>query len=160
MVIEEIHERIESSYDKPLLFTGIVIDGVEKNDVYATPSVNGDGYDVTLYDKTLHISNIDVVSISTPLVINGDYFRAKNGRYVYVKEDVRILSIEAPNKQILLIGINMNTPTRDYITTNNFSFEGSYGVSEYNINLDQIDNNLSIIVNDDYIIIDMLVEDF
>lgn len=62
MVIEGIHERIESSYDKPLLFTGIVIDGVEKNDVFATPSVNGDGYDVTLYDTLYHINNVDVIS--------------------------------------------------------------------------------------------------
>lgn len=69
MVIEGIHERIESSYDKTLLFTGIVIDGVEKNDVFATPSVNGDGYDVTLYGLVLHINNIDVVSISRVMTL-------------------------------------------------------------------------------------------
>ena len=61
-VIDGIHESIEDNYGKPLLFSGIVIDGVEKDDVFANVVVNGDGYDVTLYDETLHISNVDVVS--------------------------------------------------------------------------------------------------
>lgn len=62
IVIDGIHEDIEDNYGKPLLFSGIVIDGVEKDDVFANVVVNGDGYDVTLYGQTLHISNVDVVS--------------------------------------------------------------------------------------------------
>ena len=64
MVIKGIHESIEDNYGKPLLFSGIVIDGVEKDDVFANAVVNGDGYDVLLYGQTLHISNVDVVSLN------------------------------------------------------------------------------------------------
>lgn len=64
MVIDGIHESIEDNYGKPLLFSGIVIDGVEKDDVFANAVVNGDGYDVTLYGQTLHISNVDVVGFN------------------------------------------------------------------------------------------------
>lgn len=61
MVIDGIHESIEDNYGKPLLFSGIVIDGVEKDDVFTKVVVNGNGYDVTLYGQMLHISHNDVV---------------------------------------------------------------------------------------------------
>lgn len=73
MVIGGIHESIEDNYGKPLLFSGIVIDGVEKDDVFANAVVNGDGYDVTLYGQTLHISNVDVVSIKEWITIDFNY---------------------------------------------------------------------------------------
>lgn len=54
--IKGIYESIEASYHKPLLITGIVIDGVEKNDVWVNELkvVDGDyvlsiyGYEVTI----------------------------------------------------------------------------------------------------------------
>lgn len=61
MVIKGIHESIEDNYGKPLLFSGIVIDGVEKDDVFANAVVNGDGYDIKLYGNFYHINNLDVV---------------------------------------------------------------------------------------------------
>lgn len=86
-VIDGIYESIKDNYGKPLLFSGIVIDGVKKDDVFANVVVNGEGYDVTLYGQTLHISNVDVVSLNEWSTINFNYdelnalVNLKNGFY-------------------------------------------------------------------------------
>lgn len=89
MVIDGIHESIEDNYGKPLLFSGIVIDGVEKDDVFVNAVVNGDGYDIKLYNGTLHISNIDVVSYSSDTIYhtftqdNPGYTLLPNKKYIF-----------------------------------------------------------------------------
>lgn len=62
MVIEGIYDTIENNYGKPLLFTGIVIDGIEKDDVYVMATTIGTSYQINLYDKVVTISDLDVVS--------------------------------------------------------------------------------------------------
>ena len=115
MVIEGIHERIESSYDKPLLFTGIVIDDIEKNDVFATPSVNGDGYDVTLYDGLYHINNVDVIS---KVEYNNEYD----------EEDLQGVQIELlPNKKYLIHLSQSNVNKAYYIFRKCCGVVFSYG---------------------------------
>lgn len=42
--VSGIYNRIESSYRKPILLSGIVIDGVEKNDVFVVPQLDGTSY--------------------------------------------------------------------------------------------------------------------
>lgn len=72
VVIKGIHKAIESSYGKPLLLTGIVIDGVEKNDVYIEELkvVDGSfvfkayGYEITIDDE----DNVEAVKIHVPVV--------------------------------------------------------------------------------------------
>lgn len=71
VIIKGIHKAIESSYAKPLLLTGIVIDGVEKNDVYIEELkvVDGSfvfkayGYEITINDE----DNVEAVEIHVPV---------------------------------------------------------------------------------------------
>lgn len=106
MVIKGIHESIEDNYGKPLLFSGIVIGGVEKDDVFANAVVNGDGYDVILYGQTLHISNVDVVSYKRDVIVitetNENTLKTlNNGVYrISVLESVEYHA----NKPIITIG--------------------------------------------------------
>lgn len=125
MVIDGIHESIEDNYGKPLLFSGIVIDGVEKDDVFANVVVNGDGYDVTLYGQTLHISNTDVVSYKRNVVTindatNKNFLKTlNNGTYrVSVNEGVDYES----DKPIIIIGENENIDGVNNTDINTISF--------------------------------------
>ena len=105
-VIDGIYESIEDNYGKPLLFSGIVIGGIEKDDVFANVVVNGDGYDVTLYGQTLHISNIDVVSYKRDVTkldtfVETTLMTLPNGVY---RVDVLTNTEYEANKPIILIG--------------------------------------------------------
>lgn len=62
-MIEGIYDTVEASYRKPLLLSGLTIDGIERNDVYATPSLSGSNYVFTAYGKTITITDTDAVSV-------------------------------------------------------------------------------------------------
>lgn len=70
--IAGIHKAIESSYGKPLLLTGIVIDGVEKEDVYIGEMkvIEGSfvfkayGYEITISAE----DEVEAVEIHVPVV--------------------------------------------------------------------------------------------
>lgn len=61
MMIEGIYESIESNYGKPLLISGIVIDGIEKDDVFVQATLNGTTYVFNLYGYTIQVQDTDVV---------------------------------------------------------------------------------------------------
>ena len=63
MMIEGIYDTVEASYRKPLLLSGLNIDGIERNDVYATPTLSGSNYVFTAYGKTITITDTDAVSV-------------------------------------------------------------------------------------------------
>lgn len=62
--VSGIYSAIENNYRKALMFSGIVIDGVEKANCYASATSGDNSYTVSLYDKTVTISNTDTVSIA------------------------------------------------------------------------------------------------
>ena len=62
--ITGIHAAIENSYRKASLLSGIVIDGVEKNDAFITVTVSGSAYTISVYGKTITITSDDDVSIA------------------------------------------------------------------------------------------------
>lgn len=64
ITISGIYESIESSYFKSLLFTGIVIEGVEMNDSFSTVTSGDNSYTVNIYGKTITITNTDNVKIA------------------------------------------------------------------------------------------------
>lgn len=64
MMIEGIYDSIEGSYRKPLLLSGLNLDGVERNDVYATPTLNESNFVFTAYGKTFTIKNTDAVTVT------------------------------------------------------------------------------------------------
>lgn len=65
IMIEGIYDTVEASYRKPLLLSGLNIDGVEYNDVYIAPTISGSNYVFTVYGKTITITNADAVSVAS-----------------------------------------------------------------------------------------------
>lgn len=62
--IDGIHKSIEASYSKPLLIEGIVVDGVEKNDVWVKELKVVDGsFVIELYGLKLTITDEDEVTV-------------------------------------------------------------------------------------------------
>lgn len=61
VVIAGIYESIEDSHRKPLLLSGIVLDDVEKNDVFVEASVNDGSYVISVYGGTITINDDDEV---------------------------------------------------------------------------------------------------
>lgn len=62
--IKGIHEDIENSYRKAILLSGIVLEGVEKNDVFVEVSNSSGTYTITVYGKTITITSEDLVSLA------------------------------------------------------------------------------------------------
>lgn len=72
---EDIYEKIERNLYKPILLTDIVINGIEKNDVFTTAYVEGTNIVFKdIYDKDITISNDNSVSMSD------------NGKHLYEYE--------------------------------------------------------------------------
>ena len=77
---ENIYEKIERNLYKPILLTDIVINGIEKNDVFTTAYVEGTNIVFKdIYDKDITISNDNSVSIGD----NGKHLY----EYVYTHND-------------------------------------------------------------------------
>lgn len=64
VTIPGIYESIENSYRKPLVLGNLVIDGVEKNDVFSSSTHADNEYTFTAYGHTITISNLDIVKIT------------------------------------------------------------------------------------------------
>lgn len=64
--IPGIHAAIEGSHGKALMLSGIVIDGVEKNDQYIVFTVSSGTYTAPIEGGTLTITADDEVSIVEP----------------------------------------------------------------------------------------------
>lgn len=62
--IDGIYESIENNYRKPLILSGIVIDGVEKADCAITVTSAENSFTFTAYGKTYTVSNADLVTIA------------------------------------------------------------------------------------------------
>lgn len=64
VTISGVYSAIEHNYRKPLLLHGLVIDGVEKADVYA-PATSGDNeYTFSAYGHTITVTSLDIVKIA------------------------------------------------------------------------------------------------
>lgn len=66
MVHEGIYERIEGT-QKPIMISGININGFDYHDCYVEPKVNGSNYEFEMYGYNVTINDVDVVTvIKTP----------------------------------------------------------------------------------------------
>lgn len=63
VTIEGIYDTVEASYRKPLLLSGLTIDSIKRNDVYATPTLSGSNYVFTAHGKTITITDADAVTV-------------------------------------------------------------------------------------------------
>lgn len=64
VTINGVYSSIEAAYRKPLLFSGIVIEGVEKNDCLPDVTAGENSYSVSMYGKTVTVTNTDNVTIA------------------------------------------------------------------------------------------------
>lgn len=61
--IKGVYEAIEHSYRKPLLLSGIVIDGVEKNDAFVVAEAGVGSYVIKYGEKAITITSEDDVTV-------------------------------------------------------------------------------------------------
>lgn len=60
--VKGIYEKIEGSYGKPILLTDIVLDGVEKHDIFVMAEVVGTNYVINgVYGKQINITQGDYI---------------------------------------------------------------------------------------------------
>lgn len=62
VTISGIYDAIEGSYRKPLLLSGIVIENVEKNDVFICADLSGTTYSIAIYDGVITIADDNTVT--------------------------------------------------------------------------------------------------
>ena len=66
VTVKGIYNSIESSYNKPLILTGINIGGIERNDIFINFSVNSGNYVANISPtEKITITNADLVKIAT-----------------------------------------------------------------------------------------------
>ena len=104
---EDIYEKIERNLYKPILLTDIVINGIEKNDVFTTAYVEGTNIVFKdIYDKDITISNDNSVSIGD----NGKHLYRYN--FYYADTWVQYLSskpFSRLNVSIMILNIDGTT---------------------------------------------------
>ena len=64
MMIDGIYDAIEGNYGKPIMCSGVVIDGKEINEFYSNPTLSGTDFKITINDKTITITDVDGVSVA------------------------------------------------------------------------------------------------
>lgn len=62
--IDGIYEAIEGNYRKPLLVSGLTIDGVEKADFFAIATISDSSFEIKYDTKKITISDADEVIIT------------------------------------------------------------------------------------------------
>lgn len=62
--IAGIYDRIENAYRKPLLLSGIHVNGVEYGDCYICPTLSGSDFKFTAWGFTFTVNNNDQVSFT------------------------------------------------------------------------------------------------
>lgn len=66
VTVKGIYNSIKNSYNKPLILTGINIDGVERNDVFIDFAFNSDNYVANISaTEEITITNTDLVTVAT-----------------------------------------------------------------------------------------------
>lgn len=80
-----IYEDIEGSYNKALLISGIIIDGVEKNDVFVSEyKVINANYQLSIYGYKLIIQDDNSIDISPEVLIMEDEDLTLDGTTIIV----------------------------------------------------------------------------
>lgn len=70
MVFDGIYDKIEGTR-KAILISGLNVGGTEYHDTFVELAVNGSNYEGTIYGKTITISDVDVVTVTNPVVDDG-----------------------------------------------------------------------------------------
>lgn len=62
--VADIYDKIEGSYRKPLLLSGLTVEDVEYPDTYVEVTVNESAYEITAYGKQIKIDSTDEVTVT------------------------------------------------------------------------------------------------
>lgn len=62
--VNGVYEHIEGNYRKPVLLSGINIDGTEYADMYIAPTVSGSDYTASVYGKTMTVTSENLVTFA------------------------------------------------------------------------------------------------
>lgn len=60
--VNGVYEALEGTYRKPILITGLTIDGVEQNDVFVQVTVADGSFKIELVQGSLVITDDDTIS--------------------------------------------------------------------------------------------------
>ena len=160
VVIEGIYETIKDNYGKPLLISGIVIDGIKKDDVYTQVNKIGDYYTFTLYNYKLSVSNTNVVSTtripSYDFVINSNnkVYNGiiKNGYYQAV------LSFESYGTFETILYVNEKENNIHSLSLFvSYAMDGTATLTQLNGSINRYRNVTEFVIND--VMNDIAIED-
>ena len=62
--IPGIHDRIESTYRKPIMLAGLNMDGTKYDAAYAVPALSGGNYVFTVHGFTVTVTAADAVTVT------------------------------------------------------------------------------------------------
>lgn len=62
VIIPGIYENIEGNYQKPLLLSGVHVDGMERADVFAPAIIDGGNFTFAVYGGTITVTSDDAVT--------------------------------------------------------------------------------------------------
>ena len=147
-----IYDDIESNYRKPLLFTNIEIDGVEKDAVFASVDVEDSNFIVNLYNKTYTISQDNELTINdNNLYVFRLNFYPKSQYFIgnpNISSTNPIYIELISNNRDFTIEDFLNKPITGYIKNNDdnkfYQVIGIFNVSPITITLRYIDSNNNI----------------
>lgn len=100
-----LYEDIESNYYKPLLLTDIVIDGVDKHDLFVNVEVWDGNYIIDAYDRTIAITPENQVTMT------------EGGKHLY--KHLITISYSNQNDENQYVYLTMYLNTKEEINTKN-----------------------------------------
>lgn len=64
MTLDGIYEVLEGNYGKPVLLSGLVVNGKEYGDCFVDVNLNGTTYTIKCYNVTITIANTDAINVT------------------------------------------------------------------------------------------------
>lgn len=64
VIVQGVYEKIEGSYRKPLLFSGLTIGEIEHNDMFLSPTISETDYVFSLLKYSITIKSDDTITIT------------------------------------------------------------------------------------------------
>lgn len=103
--VKGIYEKLEGSYGKPILLTDIVLDGVEKHDIFVMAEVVGTNYVINgVYGKQINITQGDyIIALDNPknafsdLIVHEKIQRGEENKFKFSNRYVGNLIIMKTN---------------------------------------------------------------
>lgn len=63
IMLDGIHDKIEGSYRKPILLSGLTVGDVEYPDAYVQVATNESAYNIDVHGYTIIVESTDAVSV-------------------------------------------------------------------------------------------------